>query len=77
MEKFPIHVFPREIQNIILNLEKSLGFEEGYTGTAILLTCAAAIGKTYKIKVKTTWVESTCLFVALVGRPGANKSHPM
>ena len=27
--------------------------------------------------MKQGWVESAILFVALVGRPGANKSHPL
>jgi hypothetical protein len=77
METFPINIFPRDIQLIIVNLEKHLGFPRDFIGTAILLALSASIGKTYKIKVKTSWIESACLFICLVGRPGANKSHPL
>lgn len=77
MEKFPIHVFPKEMQHIIISLERTLGFSNDYSAASILLTVATAIGKTYKLKVKNTWLETSCIFLCLVGRPGANKSHPL
>lgn len=74
---FPIQIMPSKMQDVILSLVKHLGFSTDYTATSFLLTVAAAIGKTYRIKVKETWLESCCIFLCLVGRPGANKSHPL
>lgn len=74
---FPIGVLPPSLQHIILALVRCLSFSVDYTAASILLTVAASIGKTYKLKVKNSWVESTCIFLCLVGRPGANKSHPL
>jgi hypothetical protein len=74
---FPVSIFPKKMQKIIYDLEEFLGFPKDYISTAIFLTAAASIGKTYKLKVRTSWIESTCLFICLVGRPGVNKSHPL
>ena len=74
---FPVSIFPKKMQKIIHDLEQYLGFPKDYISASIFLTVAASIGKTYKLKVRTSWIESTCLFICLVGRPGINKSHPL
>lgn len=74
---FPINIMPPKMQDVILSLVKHLGFSTDYTAVSILLTVAAAIGKTYKLQVKNTWLESCCIYLCLVGRPGANKTHPL
>jgi len=74
---FPVSIFPKKMQKVVANVEQFLAFPRDYICTAILLTVAASIGKTYKLKVRTSWLESTCIFICLVGRPGVNKSHPL
>ena len=74
---FPTHVLPNKLQHIIEQVCKSLGFRPDYFASAILLAISCSIGKTYKIKIKNTWIESAAIFLCLVGRPGSNKSHPM
>lgn len=74
---FPIHTLPSDLQMIIFSLVRCLGFSVDYTAASILLTVGSAIGKTFKLKVKSSWLESCCIFLCLVGRPGANKSHPL
>ena len=35
------------------------------------------IGNSHLVQVKRNWLESPILYMALIGRPGANKSHPL
>ena len=77
MEDFPVSIYPTKMQEIILQLESKLGFPLGFISTSVFVTSATAIGKTYKLQVRTSWYESTGVFICLVGRPGANKSHPL
>jgi len=74
---FPVSIYPKKMQEVINEVEKYLGFPRDYICTAILLCAAASIGKTYKLKVRTSWLESCVIFICLLGRPGVNKSHPL
>jgi hypothetical protein len=75
--EFPVEAFPHSIQEVILELRDKLNFPVDYTGTSILFAASVAIGDAVKVRVKDGWVEQATLFIALVGRPGSNKSHPM
>lgn len=74
---FPLSCFPNKIKDIVLETIRHLGFNQDYISTAILVAFATACGKTHKIVIKNTWEEFPCLYVCLLGRPGANKSHPL
>lgn len=76
-EFFPVNVFPSPFLEVITETEKTLNFPTDYTGTAILTAIAAAIGKSAKIRVKKGWYEFPAIYAALIGKPGANKSHPI
>jgi hypothetical protein len=43
----------------------------------MLYAVSVAIGNTYKAEVKKGWLESAVLYLAIVARPGTNKSHPL
>jgi hypothetical protein len=74
---FPVQAFPVIIQQIIKGASENLNFPIAYIAASILFAASLAIGNTYLIKVKGTWLESALIYLALVGRPGANKSHPL
>jgi hypothetical protein len=74
---FPIDVFPDEIQEIINATNQCLGFPLDFIGSSILLSASLAIGNTHKVEVIKGWQETGALYVALVGRAGTNKSHPL
>lgn len=76
-EFFPVDVFPSPFFEVITETEKTLNFPIDYTGTALLTAIAAAIGKSAKIRVKKGWYEFPAIYAALIGKPGANKSHPI
>ncbi|HEY8659400.1 MAG TPA: DUF3987 domain-containing protein [Hanamia sp.] len=76
-ESFPIEVFPSPFYELIKETERTLNFPIDYTGTSIITAIAAAIGKSAKIRVKKGWYEFPAIYAALIGKPGANKSHPI
>lgn len=75
--EFPIKIFPSQIQRIIQEMNECQNYPIDYTAAAILTAIAVGIGNTHLVQLKQGWIESAILFVALVGRPGANKSHPL
>lgn len=74
---FPIHAMPEGLQFIIADLRDTLGYPVDYTASAALFTLSVAIGTSARIEAKTGWTEFATLWLALVGRPGANKTHPL
>lgn len=74
---FPIGVFPAKLQRIIMELQIIYGFPADYTASAMLAAMSVAIGNSHHIEMKRTWHESAILYIAIVGRPGACKSHPV
>ncbi|MCF7559424.1 DUF3987 domain-containing protein [Sabulilitoribacter multivorans] len=74
---FPVHVLPATFRNLVKGLNESLKFPIDYTGTAILVAIATAIGTTAKVKVKDKWYEFASLFTCIIGNAGANKTHPI
>lgn len=49
--------------------------ENKITAAALFTAIAVGIGNTHHVQLKQGWHESAIMFVALVGRPGANKSQ--
>ena len=74
---FPLDVLPKKVREIIDEANVTLGFPKDYLAMSMLTAMSAAIGNTHKVEYNTCWQEYCILFVALVGRPGANKSHPL
>ena len=74
---FPVHVFPAKMQRIILELNTTCAFPIDYTASAMLAAISVAIGNTHRIEVKRNWQESAIVYIAIVGRPGDCKSHPL
>lgn len=74
---FPIHAMPEGLQFIIADLHDTLGYPVDYTASAALFALSVAIGTSVRIEAKAGWTEFATLWLALVGRPGANKTHPL
>jgi hypothetical protein len=74
---FPIEVFPKQIQDIILDLNRYLKFPIDFSGVSILYTTSLSVGNTHKAKINNGWVESCVIYACLVGRAGTYKSHPL
>ena len=74
---FPLDVFPSEIQDIINDTNRTLLFPIDFIGSAILYAISVAVGNTHIAQVKNGWTENAVIYMALVGRAGTNKSHPI
>lgn len=74
---FPAHAFDSSIQDVINGTSGAMNFPKAYTGCAVLAAASHAIGNTFHIRVKGSWTESSCVYMMLVGPPGANKTAPI
>ena len=74
---FPVSIFPSKIQRIISEVHECHNYPTDYIAAAILTAIAVGIGNTHLAQIKQGWIESPILYIALIGRPGANKSHPL
>ena len=74
---FPLTVFPEKIQEIVKAATKGLDFSVDFLASSMIYATSVSIGNTYCIQVKNGWKESAVVYMALVGLPGVNKSHPL
>lgn len=74
---FPVDIFPSKIEKIIAEVHECQGFPIDYIASAMLVAIAVGIGNSHLVQLKRGWQESPILYMALVGRPGTNKSHPL
>ncbi len=77
ISSFPTVIFPQPLKEIIRETHEALNYPIPYIGASLLCATAAAIGNTCRLKIKNGWIERAVMYVALVGNPGANKSHPI
>lgn len=74
---FPVNIFPNKIQRIISEVHECHNYPTDYIAAAILTAIAVGIGNTLLVQIKQGWIESPILYMALIERPVANKSHPL
>jgi hypothetical protein len=74
---FPSVVFPLGFQKVIEETNKSLSYPKEYIGASILMACSVALGTSVKLQFKKGWIEAGVLYMAIVGRAGSNKTHPL
>lgn len=74
---FPVEVFPKAIQKIITATNESLNFPVDFIGASILYAISVSVGNTHKAEIMKGWQENAVLYLAIVGRAGTNKSHPI
>ncbi|HZL09716.1 MAG TPA: DUF3987 domain-containing protein [Prolixibacteraceae bacterium] len=75
--EFPVHVFPEKVREIISATGECLNFPTDYIASSLCFALSVGIGNTHVAKVKEGWTERAILYLALIGRPGTNKSHPL
>lgn len=75
--QFPLHIFPAKFQDIARTTSNCLGYPLDFIAGSMLFVMSVAVGNTYSVKVKEGWTESAILYLAIVGKAGTNKSHPM
>lgn len=75
--QFPLHIFPAKFQDIARTTRNCLGYPLDFIAGSMLFVMSVTVGNTYSVKVKEGWTECAILYLAIVGKAGTNKSHPM
>lgn len=76
-KEFPFDVLPPRLQLIANEASRRIAMPRDYIAGSMLTVIAATIGNTHYASVLPGWKEYAILFIALVGSPGINKSHPL
>ena len=76
-DSFPVSVFPKLIREIINETKSTLNYPIDFIASAICFTLSVGIGNNFVAKVKEGWNERAILYMAIIGRSGVNKSHPL
>ena len=74
---FPLEVFPQTMQSVILDMVRYENYKTEFIATAMLSAVSAALGGTYRIRIKGEWQSNAALYIILVGRPGLGKTPPL
>jgi hypothetical protein len=74
---FPVDVFPKPVQEIITATNESLTFPIDFISTSILYAVSVSIGNTHRAQIFKGYEQNAVLYLAIVGRPGTNKTHPL
>lgn len=74
---FPLDVFPQTVQSIILDMATYENYKIEFIATSMLSVVSAALGGTYRIRIKGDWQSNGALYIILVGRPGLGKTPPL
>ena len=74
---FPVEVFPKPIQEIITETNKALNYPIDFIGASILYAISVSIGNSHRVEIMKGYEQNAVLYLAIVGRAGTNKSHPL
>jgi hypothetical protein len=72
--KFPIDIFPDDIQSYILECNKTLDSNIDYLGSSLLWLISVCIGNSIEIEVKKGWIENATVWISIVGKAGIGKT---
>lgn len=72
--QFPIDIFPKPIQNYILECNRTLDSSIDYMGCSLLWVISVCVGNSIDIKVKNGWNETGTVWVSIVGEAGVGKT---
>lgn len=74
---YPVDVFPVDVQRIINETNKCLNFSKDHIASSLLFVASIAVGNSIKVELKHEWFDKAILYMALIGKPGSNKSAPL
>ena len=73
---FPMEIFPAQIQALIKDAEKTVGYNPNYLSAGILSVCATALGNSVTL-FNGSYSSQPILWLAIIGRQGIGKTHPL
>lgn len=72
--RFPIEIFPDDIQSYIMECHEKLNSNIDYMGCSLLWLISVCIGNSIQIEVKRGWNETAVLWLSLIGKAGVGKT---
>lgn len=73
---FPFWVFPKVLQDVVLEGKRAQGFPVDFFAAAMFCACGIANGQATKAKIN-GYNTISLFWMAMVGEPGTNKSSPV
>lgn len=73
----PLGCVSQAVQSIILDMATYENYKMEFIATSMLSAVSAALGGTYRIRIKGDWQSNGALYIILVGRPGLGKTPPL
>jgi len=52
-------------------------FSVDHIASSLLFAASIAVGNSIIVEIKNEWIDKAILYVAIVGKPGTNKSAPL
>ena len=71
---FPIEIFPKDIQDYMIECNSTLDSSIDYMGCSMMWMLSVIIGNSIQIEVKKGWYEMASVWIAIVGRAGLGKT---
>lgn len=73
---FPVESLPDSCRPFVEEVASCVGCPIDYVALPVLASLSSGIGASRVVEIKRGWRESTSLFLAVVGEPGAKKTPP-
>lgn len=71
---FPVDVLPEPVRSFVIEGAKAIGCDMSYVAVPLIPAIAAAIGNTYRIRLKLGWEEAPIVWTGIVGESGTMKT---
>ena len=71
---FPLEIYPKSVQNYIIECQETLDSSIDYMGCSLLWLISLSIGNSMVVEVKRGWIENGVVWVAIVGKAGIGKT---
>jgi len=71
---FPIDIFPKDIQDYMIECNQTLDSSIDYMGCSMLWMLSVIVGNSIQIEVKRGWYEVCNIWIAIVGKAGIGKT---
>jgi hypothetical protein len=71
---FPLEIYPKSVQNYIIECSQTLDSSIDYMGCSLLWLISLSIGNSMVVEVKRGWFENGVVWVAIVGKAGIGKT---
>lgn len=71
---FPIDIFPKDIQNYLIECNSKLDSSIEYMGCSLIWLISVCIGNSIDVEVKKGWIENLTVWISIVGKAGLGKT---